>query len=75
MMRTEEIAAMALERLDNDRYVLSNLLFARIKELGAGATPLVNMEVSKHKLADIAMREIAEGKITFDGVEPLPTIA
>ena len=53
-MRTEEIAAMALERLDDDRYVLSNLLFARIKELGAGATPLVDMDVSKHKLADIS---------------------
>ncbi|WP_394959962.1 DNA-directed RNA polymerase subunit omega [uncultured Helicobacter sp.] len=74
-MRTEEIAAMALERLDNDRYVLSNLLFARIKELGAGATPLVNMKITKHKLADIAMREIAEGKITLESVESIPTNA
>lgn len=74
-MRTEEIAAMALERLDNDRYVLSNLLFARIKELGAGATPLVDMTITKHKLADIAMCEIAEGKITLESVESLPTNA
>lgn len=72
-MRTEEIAAKALEKLDNDRYVLSNLLFARIKELGAGATPLVDMKVSKHKLADIAMREIAEGKVVFESIEQIPT--
>lgn len=74
-MRTEEIAAMALDKLDNDRYVLSNLLFARIKELGAGATPLVDMDISKHKLADIAMREIAEGKIVFESIQSLPTDA
>lgn len=72
-MRTEEIAAKALEKLDNDRYVLSNLLFARIKELGAGATPLVDMKVAKHKLADIAMREIAEGKVVFESIEQIPT--
>lgn len=67
--RTEEIAAKALARVNDDRYLLANLIFERVKELGAGAKPLVKMDVKKHKLPDIAMREIAEGKIEFTSVE------
>ncbi|MGI0439546.1 DNA-directed RNA polymerase subunit omega [Helicobacter himalayensis] len=71
-MRTEEVAALALAKVDNDRYVLSNLLFARIKELGLGAEPLVKKNIKKDKLADIAMLEIAEGKITLEKIQDAP---
>lgn len=68
-MRTEEIAAKALEKTGNDRYVLSSLIFARTKELGNGAKPLVDMDLKVHKLSDIAMAEIAEEKITLTSIE------
>lgn len=68
-LRTEEIAAKALQRLQDDRYLLANLVFERVKELGNGAKPLVDMDVKTHKLPDIAMCEIAEGKIEFTSIE------
>ncbi|MGP1450271.1 MAG: DNA-directed RNA polymerase subunit omega [Wolinella sp.] len=71
MQRIEEIAFKALSRVKNDRYLLSNILFSRIDELGKGAKPLVNMDVKRHKLADIAMLEIAEGKIELAQIEQL----
>lgn len=70
-MRTEEIAAKALEKTGNDRYILSNLVFARTKELSNGAKPLVDMDLKVHKLADIAMMEIAEEKITLASIQDI----
>lgn len=70
-MRTEEIAARALEKTGNDRYILSNLVFARTKELSNGAKPLVDMDLKVHKLADIAMMEIAEEKITLASIQDI----
>lgn len=72
-MRTEEIAAKALEKTGNDRYILSNLVFARTRELSNGAKPLVDgVDLKTHKLADIAMMEIAQDKITFTGIDSNP---
>ena len=70
-MRTEVNAAKALEKTGNDRYVLSNLVFARTKELSNGAKPLVDMDLKVHKLADIAMMEIAEEKITLASIQDI----
>lgn len=69
MDRTEEIAAKALKMVQDDRYVLTNLIFERVKELTNGAKPLVDMDVKIHKLPDIAMREIAEGKIEVVSID------
>ncbi|PZT48706.1 DNA-directed RNA polymerase subunit omega [Helicobacter valdiviensis] len=68
-MRTEEIASKALEKVNFDRYLLSNILFARIDELSRGAKPLVNKDVKIHKLSDIALLEVAEGKIGLERIE------
>ena len=68
-MRVEEIASKALEKVNGDRYLLSNILFARIDELSRGAAPLVNKDVNKDKLSDIALLEVAEGKISLDKIE------
>ncbi len=62
-MRVEQITAKALERLDNDKYLLSVAVGKRIKELVEGGTPLVDVDTRKYKFADIALLEIAEGKI------------
>ncbi|EEO26208.1 DNA-directed RNA polymerase subunit omega [Helicobacter winghamensis] len=70
-MRIEEIAAMALEQVNGDRYLLSNILFARIDELSRGAKPLVSKSVKTSKLSDIALLEVAEGKIGLDKIEEL----
>ncbi|MGT0072632.1 DNA-directed RNA polymerase subunit omega [Helicobacter pylori] len=61
--RTESLVAQALKNIGNDRYMLDNLVFARVKQLNAGAKTLVNMDPKRHKLVDIAIREIAEGKV------------
>lgn len=70
-MRTEQIASKALEKVNFDRYLLSNILFVRIDELSRGAKPLVNKNVKTDKLADIALLEVAEGKIGLEKVEDL----
>lgn len=67
VMRTEEIAAKALEQTKDNRYLLANAIFERVRELSNGAKVLVSdMDTKTHKLPDIAMREIAEGKIKVD---------
>ncbi len=69
MERIEDVLEKALIRLDNDRYKLSCFVFSRVKELSDGATPLVPLDVTKYKLADIALCEIAEGKINIDRID------
>lgn len=67
-MRTEQIIAKALERTENDRYKLSILVFARVKELSAGAQPLLHYPdeyLKRMELCDIALQEIADGKVTL----------
>ncbi|RDU70639.1 DNA-directed RNA polymerase subunit omega [Helicobacter aurati] len=67
-MRIEQIISKALERTDNDRYKLSVLVFSRVKELSNGDKPLIVCSeeyLKKMELSDIALQEIAEGKITL----------
>ncbi|AWI34300.1 DNA-directed RNA polymerase subunit omega [Helicobacter apodemus] len=68
-MRIEQIASKALEKVNFDRYLLSNILFVRIDELSRGAKPLVNKNVKSDKLSDIALLEVAEGKIGLEKIE------
>jgi len=62
-MRLEQIAAVALEKYNFDRYLMAKAVGKRAKELTNGAAPLVDMNLNDHKAADIALIEIAEGKI------------
>jgi DNA-directed RNA polymerase subunit omega len=62
-MRLETIIAKALEQVDNDRYLLAKATGIRAKEIGAGSAPLVDMDAKKFKATDIAIHEIAEGKL------------
>ena len=68
-MRVEEIASKALEKVNGDRYLLSNILFARIDELSRSAAPLVKKDIKRDKLSDIALLEVAEGKIGLEKIE------
>ncbi len=65
-MRTEQTTAKALVRLNDDKYLLSIAVGKRVKELIDGAKPLVNLDKKKYKFADIALVEIAEGKLVVN---------
>ncbi len=62
-MRLEQLSAQALERVGYDKYLLAEAIAKRSKEISKGAKPLVDMDPKKHKHADIAIAEIAEGKV------------
>jgi len=64
MLRIEQVTAKALERVGNDKYLLTVAVGKRSKELANGAVALVHVESKKTKFADIALQEIAEGLIT-----------
>jgi len=63
-MRTEQLNAKALEKVDFDKYLLANAVGKRAKEIAKGAEILVDMDTTGMKYTDIALAEIAEGKIT-----------
>ncbi len=65
-MRTEKIAAKALERLNGDRYKLSLVVSKRAEELALGAEPLVEVDKNQVKPVDIAIMEVADGKVGLD---------
>lgn len=62
-MKIETLTAKALERVDFDRYLLAASVGKRANEIANGATPLVDMDPKLDKFTDIALAEIAEGKI------------
>ncbi|MEA3456745.1 MAG: DNA-directed RNA polymerase subunit omega [Campylobacterota bacterium] len=63
-MRVEQVTAKALKNVNFDRYLLASAVGKRAEELANGAQPLVDYDPIKSKYADIALQEIAEGKIS-----------
>ena len=69
-MRIEEILSKALEKVNNDRYVLSLSVGQRADELSKGAKPLLDSSMLKNmKYTDIAINEIAKGLLCVEGFE------
>jgi len=62
-MKIEKLTAIALEKVDFDRYLLAAAVGKRASEIANGATPRVAMDPKTEKFTDIALVEIAEGKI------------
>ena len=62
-MRTEQLTALALEKVDFDKYLLANAVGKRAEAIAQGAASVLDMDTSDMKYADIALQEIAEGKI------------
>lgn len=62
-MRTEQLTAIALEKVDFDKYLLANAVGKRAEAIANGAKVLLDTDTSNMKYADIALQEIAEGKI------------
>jgi DNA-directed RNA polymerase subunit omega len=65
-MRLEKIAAKALEHVGYDRYLLSVVVAKRANELALGKPPFIDVDIKKHKYTDIALMEIAEGKLEIE---------
>ena len=63
-MRTEQLTAKALEKVDFDKYLLANAVCKRAEAIANGAKILLDIDTSGMKYSDIALQEIAEGKIT-----------
>lgn len=62
-MRTEELTAEALIRVDYDKYLLANAVGKRAEAIANGSPSTLDIDTSDMKYADIALQEIAEGKI------------
>jgi DNA-directed RNA polymerase subunit omega len=62
-MRTEQLTAKALEQVNYDKYLLSNAVGKRAEKIANGAEILLDIDTTGMKYADIALQEIAEGKI------------
>ena len=65
-MRTEKITSKALQFVDNDRYKLALVVAKRAEQLVNGAEPLVKKEEANSKFTDIALLEVAEGKVFIE---------
>ena len=66
-MRLEEILSKALEKVNNDRYVLALAVGQRADELSKGAKPLIDSSETKNmKYTDIAIKEIASGVLKIE---------
>ncbi|WP_295418577.1 DNA-directed RNA polymerase subunit omega [Sulfurovum sp.] len=62
-MRTEKLTAKALEKVNFDKYLLANAVGKRAEKIANGAQPLLDTDTTGMKYSDIALQEIAEGKI------------
>ena len=62
-MRTEQLTALALEKLDFDKYLLANAVGKRAEAIANGAPSVLDIDISDMKYADVALQEIAEGKL------------
>ena len=60
-MRIEQINAKALERVNYDRYLLSQAVAKRVKELMNGDKPLIELPKQNMQYTEIAIYEIAKG--------------
>jgi DNA-directed RNA polymerase omega subunit len=65
-MMNEEYLAQAQEVVNN-KDILINLASRRASELARGANPLIKVEPhERDNYLDIALQEVAAGKITYD---------
>ncbi len=65
-MKIEKLTAIALEKVDFDRYLLASAVGKRASAIANGATPMVDMDPKTEKFTNIALVEIAEGKIIIN---------
>lgn len=67
-MRLEERMAKALEKVNNDRYILAIAVGQRADELSKGAKPLLEQNTQNMKYTDIAIDEIGNDLLIIEGL-------
>lgn len=67
-MRPEQIVAKALKSVDDDRYLLTLMVAKRAQSLAEGSPILLDIDTKNMKFADIALLEIAQGKVKLDAI-------
>lgn len=67
-MRLEERLSKALEKVNNDRYILSLAVGQRADELSKGAKPLLEKNTQNMKYTDIAIDEIGTGLLCVESL-------
>lgn len=67
MERIEQTISQALDSFKDDRYKLALAVAKRAKQLTAGEPNLLDIDTRKMKYLDIALLELAEGKINLEG--------
>ena len=70
-MHPKDLEVRALDRIKN-KYLLTLLVSKRVKQLERGSKPLI--EGSYPQPIDIALREVAAGKITYTKPAPVEPI-
>ena len=68
-MRPEQIIHKSLENMGNDSYKLSILVGQRAKQLLDGDIPLIKITQENIQFTDIALQEVAQGKIGLEDIE------
>ena len=61
--RLEKSITKALARTENNRYLLSHIIGKRANQLMQGEEPLLDLGEGTYKETDMAILEIAEGKL------------
>jgi len=62
-MKIEKLTAKALENVNFDKYLLANAVGKRAEALASGKKSALDFDTTGMKYADVALQEIAEGKI------------
>ncbi|MEM9445395.1 MAG: DNA-directed RNA polymerase subunit omega [Verrucomicrobiota bacterium] len=57
----------ALQHVENPQ-ILINMVSRRVRQLGMGYRPLINVN-PRMTFLDVALREIADGKLSYEAVE------
>ncbi|HHE05548.1 MAG TPA: DNA-directed RNA polymerase subunit omega [Epsilonproteobacteria bacterium] len=65
-MRTEELTAKALENVNFDKYLLANAVGKRAEAIANGAQTVLEIDITGMKYTDVALQEIAEGKLSVN---------
>lgn len=62
-MKLEKLIITALAKFNNNKAFLAKALGKRANQLANGEEPLVNLSIKNYKAVDIALVEMAEGKL------------
>lgn len=69
----QQMVQEALGKVENPQ-ILINMVSKRVRQLGQGFRPLIPVS-PKMTFMDVALKEIADGKLTYKSLDEEPAIA